>query len=66
MKKKSLNLKEAISRVIETKLLGTWKMAVMEVDNPDKIYFVKNSGTMILGVSEGRDQALITTDSSLF
>ena len=44
-----LTLKEALKNVVEKKLMGTWKLAVMSIDHPELIYFVKNSGEIIIG-----------------
>jgi len=41
---KNLTLKEALKNVVEQKLLGTYRIAVMEITNPTCILFVKNSG----------------------
>ena len=46
---KGSTLKDALKSVVETKLLGTYRIAVMENLNPKAIYFVKNSGDFILG-----------------
>ena len=43
-----MSLKDALKFVIETKLLGTYRIAVMENENPQAMYFVKNSGDFIL------------------
>lgn len=44
-----LKLKDALKNVVEKKLMGTWKLAVMSTQNPDHIYFVKNSGDFVIG-----------------
>jgi hypothetical protein len=33
--KEGTDLKEAIKNVVEKKLMGTWKLAVMPLDKPD-------------------------------
>ncbi len=45
-------MKEAVKNVVEKKLMGTWKLAVVSTEAPDHIYFVKNSGDFILGKTE--------------
>lgn len=44
-----LSLKEALKNVVEKKLMGTWKLAVISIDHPEVIYFVKNSGEILIG-----------------
>lgn len=44
-----VSLKEALKNVVEKKLMGTWRLAVMSTEAPDHLYFVKNSGDFILG-----------------
>jgi len=44
-----LGMKDALKSVVETKLMGTWKLALMSTDNPESIFFVKNSGDFIIG-----------------
>lgn len=53
------SVKEALKNVVEKKLMGTWKLAVMGVDQPDHIYLVKNSGDFILGQSH--NQVVVST-----
>lgn len=42
-------VKEAIKKIVEKKIMGTWKLAVMPLDKPDHLYFVKNSGEFLIG-----------------
>ena len=58
------SLKVAIKNVIEKKLMGTWKLAVMPLENPDILYFVKNSGEFIIGQVPG--SIIVSTEESLF
>jgi glucosamine--fructose-6-phosphate aminotransferase (isomerizing) len=44
MKDDKCSLKEALMIIIEEKLLGTYRIAVVEIKNPKSIFFVKNSG----------------------
>lgn len=48
---KGASLKEAIVYVVERKILGTFRLAVMEVVKPKYIYFAKNVGDFIIGTS---------------
>jgi hypothetical protein len=44
--------------------MGTWKIAVMSLDKPDHMYFLKNSGEIIYGSSD--DYFVVSTEDSLF
>ena len=46
------DLKTAITTLVETKLIGTWRLAVVPVSNPNLIYFTKNAGQFFLGKSD--------------
>ena len=43
------SVKDAVKNVVEKKLMGTWKLAVMALDKPDHMYFLKNSGEILYG-----------------
>ena len=47
-----MDLKTAIQTMIETKLIGTWRMTIALVSEPDRIFIVKNSGPFYMGSSE--------------
>jgi len=55
-------VKEALKNVVEKKLMGTWKLAVISTESPDHIYFVKNSGDFILGKT---DKAMVVTSTDV-
>ena len=59
-------LKEAIKNVVERKLMGTWKLAVMSLEKPDKLYLVKNSGEIIIGKLPDKKAVVVCTEESLF
>lgn len=59
-------LKEALQIVVEQKLLGTYQIAVMEMDDPQAILFVKNSGELILGHNKSIDEIIVSSDPKLF
>lgn len=44
--------------------MGTWKLAVMPLDNPDHLYFVKNSGSLLIGMTD--KSAIVTTEEAFF
>ena len=44
-----LSLREALINVVESKLLGTYRMAALETANPQSVFFVKNSGDFLIG-----------------
>jgi glucosamine 6-phosphate synthetase-like amidotransferase/phosphosugar isomerase protein len=60
------SVKEAIKRIVETKLMGTWKLAVMPLDHPDHLYFVKNSGEIIIGTLSDKKAVVVSTEADLF
>ena len=45
---KGSDLKSAIKKILEEKVLGTWRLAIMSMDKPDSIFFAKNSGSLWL------------------
>jgi glucosamine 6-phosphate synthetase-like amidotransferase/phosphosugar isomerase protein len=61
-----LSLKESIKNVVEKKLMGTWKLAVMSIEKPDHIYVVKNSGEIIIGHLIDQKAVVICTEEVLF
>lgn len=46
-----MDIKTAIQTMIETKLIGTWRLAVILQSEPDKIYVTKNAGPLYMGKS---------------
>jgi glucosamine 6-phosphate synthetase-like amidotransferase/phosphosugar isomerase protein len=60
------SLKEAIKNVVECKLMGTWKLAVMSLEKPDHLYLVKNSGEIIIGTIPDKKAIVVCTEESLF
>jgi hypothetical protein len=46
--------------------MGTWKLAVMSLEKPDKIYLVKNSGEIIIGTLPDKKAVVVCTEESLF
>lgn len=59
-----VSLKEALKNVVEKKLMGTWRLAVMSTEAPDHLYFVKNSGDFILG--QTANSVVVTSSDILF
>ena len=47
-----MDIKTALKTLVETKLIGTWRIAVMVVAEPNKLYFTKNVGPFYIGRSE--------------
>jgi len=47
-----VDLKTAITNLVETKLMGTWRMAIVPVKEPNLIYFIKNAGQFFIGRSD--------------
>ena len=59
------DLKTAITNVLETKLFGTWRMAIIPVDNPNKIFFTKNAGEFFLGKTKNRQNIVVCSDDEI-
>ena len=38
--------------MIETKLIGTWRLAIILTAEPNKIYVTKNAGPLFMGKSD--------------
>ena len=47
-----MDVKTALKTLVETKLIGTWRIAVMVVAEPNKLLFTKNVGPFYMGKSE--------------
>ena len=60
------NIKVALKNVVEKKLLGTYRIALMELNNPKAIYFVKNSGEFIIGHDKQNNEIIVSSESALF
>ena len=60
---KKLSLKEALTNVVECKLIGTYRIAAVATAQPKQAYFVKNSGDFALGKND--EQVVVSTDESL-
>lgn len=60
------NLKDALRNIVEQKLIGTYRIAVMELKNPSCIYFVKNSGDLSIGISKKNNELFVSSDLSFF
>ena len=58
------SVKEAIKNVVEKKLMGTWKLAVLPLQESDHIYFVKNSGEFIVGQTD--KSIVVCTEEGIF
>lgn len=52
--------------MVEKKIMGTWKLAVLPLENPNSLYFVKNSGEFLIAHIEGSNSVVVTTEESLF
>ena len=50
--------------MVEQKLLGTYRLAVLEMENPKKVFFVKNSGEFYMGQKLG--EIVVSTDKRVF
>jgi len=66
-----MDLKIAIQTMIETKLIGTWRMTISLVSQPDRIYITKNVGPLYMGKSANSivfcsDQTILSEHSDRF
>lgn len=61
-----LSLKQALKMVIGQKLLGTYRLAAMELDKPDNMLFIKNSGDLFMSTSKSTNEIILSSESSLF
>ena len=59
-----VNLKTAIKTIIENKMIGTWKLVVMEVNKPSQMYVTKNVGPMFIGKSN--NSVIIGSDKDIY
>ena len=59
------DLKTALKNVVEQKLLGTYRIAVMLTDSPGSILFVKNSGDLVLGSSKNNEEIVVSSDPAI-
>lgn len=57
-------VKEAIKTLVERRLMGTWKLAVLPLDDPSHLYLVKNSGEII--IAHTPEGVIISTEEVLF
>ena len=60
-----IDLKTAIIDLLETKLFGTWRMAIIPVDNPNKIFFTKNAGEFYLGKTKNKMNIVVCSDDEI-
>lgn len=56
------SLKDAIVNVIEEKIMGTYKLTIMETDKPKFVYFAKNVGDFIIGISADKSEVVVSSD----
>lgn len=60
------SLKDALKNVIGQKLLGTYRLAAMELNKPQNILFIKNSGDLFMSTSKTNNEIILSSESSLF
>ena len=56
------SLKDAIVNVIEEKIMGTYRLTIMETDKPKFVYFAKNVGDFIIGISADKSEVVVSSD----
>ena len=60
---KGENIKDSLKTVIETKLLGTWRLAVMTQEEAKDIFVITNCGGIYFGRSD--DSVIVSTVSRI-
>lgn len=58
-----MELKVAIQTLIETKLIGTWRLVIALTDQPNKLYVTKNAGPFYMGKSD--DSIVFCSDQTI-
>lgn len=61
-----MSLKEAVKNVVGTKLIGTYRIAAIELAKPKEIIFIKNAEEFSLSVSKNGDEIILSSESTLF
>jgi glucosamine--fructose-6-phosphate aminotransferase (isomerizing) len=56
------SLKDSIKNVVERKLMGTWKLAIMSLEKPDHLYLVKNSGEIFIAQLQDKKAVIVSTE----
>ncbi|AVL95038.1 putative glucosamine-fructose-6-phosphateamino transferase [Moumouvirus australiensis] len=51
---------------LNQKLHGSWAILVVDSENPDKIYFLKNGSPLIIGFNESKNKAMFVSEISGF
>ena len=59
-------MKEALKIIVETKILGTYRISAIELNEPKFIYFVKNSGEFIIRQNKAKNNIIVTSDQVIF
>ena len=60
------SLKEALQIIVEQKILGTYRIAAIEIENPKSVLFVKNSGDFVMGQCKEGNEIIVTSESLIF
>jgi glucosamine 6-phosphate synthetase-like amidotransferase/phosphosugar isomerase protein len=58
-------LKDALQDIVETKILGTYRISAIELNNPKHIFFIKNSGEFIIGQNKEKTNVIVTSDQTV-
>ena len=59
------SLKESLKDIVETKILGTYRISAIELNDPKEIYFVKNSGEFTIGQNKEKTNIIVTSDQGV-
>jgi glucosamine 6-phosphate synthetase-like amidotransferase/phosphosugar isomerase protein len=58
-------LKDAIINIIEQKMLGTFRLTVLETNKPKFMYFAKNVGNFIIGTNADSSEIVVSSDAAI-
>lgn len=59
------SLKVAIINIIEQKILGTYRITIVETEKPKTMYFAKNVGDFIIGTSPDSTEMVVSSDANI-
>lgn len=59
------SLKDAIINIIEQKILGTYRLTVLETNKPKFMYFAKNVGDFVIGTNSESSEIAVSSDPNI-
>ena len=58
-------MKDAIINILEQKMLGTFRLTVLETNKPKFMYFAKNVGDFIIGTNADSSEIVVSSDAAI-